>query len=109
VPGLRAILVAVPPLLADILRHVLISRAGLQIVAEIPDLPDAEQRLPTLAPDIVIVGPDGPDGAHVRAALPEAMVLTLSRDLREIRGPGADDALIFTPETLVERLRQKKV
>ena len=55
-PTLRAVLVTVPPLLADLVRHVTTGPPGLSIVAEISDLKTADQRLRELAPDVVILG-----------------------------------------------------
>jgi len=110
VPEFRAVLVTVPPLLADLIRHVLMSRIeasgfALSIVAEICDLTNIGERLRALDPDVVIVGPVGtvsPMDAIV--LLPRARVLTLSADLTHILGPGAGEIAPFTPDTLAERL-----
>lgn len=100
----------VPPLLADLIRHVLTSRAALRIVAELADPDTAYARLRALAPDVVIIGPSGDtppvDAALVRAMLPGARVLALSADLTQLLGPGEDDIDAFTPDTLAARLRQ---
>jgi DNA-binding NarL/FixJ family response regulator len=108
VPGLRAVVVTVPPLLADLIRHVLTSRAGLPIVAELIDPDSAYAQLHALAPDVVIIGPSGGprpvDPALVRALLPQARVLALSADLTQLLGPGAQDSDAFTPDTLAARL-----
>jgi len=101
--------VTVPPLLTDLIRHVLISRAALAIIAELADPAAAYARLPALAPDVVIIGHSGNadqvDTALVRALLPAARVLTLSADLTQLLGPGEHDSVAFTPDTLAERLR----
>ncbi len=104
---LRAVLVTAPPLLADLIRHVLTGRAALTIVAELTDAATADAQLGTLSPDVVIIGPGGVppvDPARVRATLPGARVLVLSEDLTQLRGPGDDDIDAFTPDTLAARL-----
>jgi DNA-binding NarL/FixJ family response regulator len=109
VPGLRAVVVTVPPLLTDLIRHALTSRAALTIVAELTDADSAYAVLRTLAPDIVIIGPSGGprpvDAALVRALLPDARVLALSADLTLLLGPGEDDSTPFTPDSLAARLQ----
>ena len=106
---LQAVLVTVPPLLADLIRHVLTSRAALLIVTELTDADSAYAQLPTLAPDVVIIGPavgaQQVDAAIVRAMLPQARVLALSTDLTQLLGPGADDIDALTPDTLAARLQ----
>lgn len=109
-PGFRAVLVTVPPLLADLIRHVLTSRARMSIIAEIADPETAAKRLRHLAPDVVIIGPAATartlDAARVRSMLPRVRVLTLSADLTQLLGPGEDDVNEFTPATLAECLRR---
>lgn len=108
--GLRAVLVTVPPLLADLIRHVLSHRAGLVIVGELADPGSAYARLRALSPDVVIIGPAGGarpvDAMLVRGMLPQARVLAVSADLTHLLGPGQDDIETFTPDTLAARLRQ---
>jgi DNA-binding NarL/FixJ family response regulator len=100
--------VTVPPLLADLIRHVLTSRAALVIVAELSDPTSAYAPLRALAPDVVIIGPPSGappvDAALVRAMLPGARVLALSADLTQLLGPGEDDIDAFTPSTLADCL-----
>jgi hypothetical protein len=109
-PTLRAVLVTVPPLLADLVRHVTTGPPGLSIVAEISDLKTADQRLRELAPDVVILGAAATAGtlnaARVRSMLPRARVLALSADFTQLFGPNEDDVDEFTPETLVDSLRR---
>jgi DNA-binding NarL/FixJ family response regulator len=113
VPGLRAVLVALPPFLADIIRRVLTIRAGLLIIAEIANPEGAIQRLRELAPDVVVVGPAGAarrlDVAAIRATLPQARVLALSEDLTRLLGPDEDEIAEFTADALVERLRRPTI
>jgi DNA-binding NarL/FixJ family response regulator len=110
VPELRAVLVTVPPLLADLTRRVLTSRVGLSIIAEFADPEIAILRLGDLAPDVVIIGlaANAPSlsAALVRSMLPQARVLALSADLTRLLGPGKDDVSELTPETLADRLRR---
>jgi hypothetical protein len=108
----RAVLVMVPPLLADLIRHVVASRVeasvfALSIVEEISDPTDIGPRLRALDPDIVIVGPAGAALLIDAAAIvpPRARVLTLSADLARILGPGKGESVAFTPEVLAGSLR----
>jgi hypothetical protein len=100
----------VPPLLADLTRHVLASRVGLSVVAEINDPAIAAARLLELAPDVVIIGTAAvarqPNPAQVRLLLPRARVLAVSSDLAQLFGPGDDDVNEFTPDVLVQCLRR---
>ncbi len=99
-------MVAVSPLLADLIRHVLVARADLQIVAEFSGLD--VQRLRELAPDVVILGQTAGkpviDLTWLRALLAGVCVLALSPDLAQLFGPGAEDVAVFTADTLAERL-----
>jgi DNA-binding NarL/FixJ family response regulator len=110
-PGFRAVLVSVPPLLADLTRHVMTGRVGLSIIAEIADPETAANCLRDLAPDVVIIGPAANartlNAALVRLMLPRAKVLALSADFTQLFGPGEDDVTVFTPDTLADCLRQE--
>ena len=109
-PRLRAVLVMVPPLLRDLIRHALTSRVEVSIVADIAEAKGACRQLRDLAPDIVIVGPAGASSRLtaelVRSLLPHAQVLALSADLTTLLGPGEDDRSEFTPDTLADRVRR---
>jgi AmiR/NasT family two-component response regulator len=110
VPAPRAVLVAMPHLLADIIRRVLVGRAGFAIVTEIAEPQGIAGRLRELAPDVVIIGRTQAlasiDADAVRAILPRASVLALSADLRLIAGPEKDAIAEFTADTLAELLRR---
>jgi hypothetical protein len=108
-PARRAVLLGLPPLLAELVRHVTTGRAGLSIIAEIADLETAAERMLDLAPDVVIIGPAATSrnlsAARVRSMLPRARVLALSADFTRLFGPGEDDVNEFTSENLVDSLR----
>jgi DNA-binding NarL/FixJ family response regulator len=110
-PGFRAILVSVPPLLADLTRHVMTGRAGFSIIAEIADPDTTAECLHDLAPDVVIIGPAANarnlNAAIIRSMLPRAKVLALSADFTQLFGPGEHDVTVFTPDALADRLRQE--
>ena len=118
---LRVALVMVPPLLADLIRHVVTVRfdeasrlddagekrlgVGLRIVAEIGDPGGVGERLGMLAPHVVIYGPTATGPIWAAVALPRyARVLTLSADLTRIHGPGPGDSAPLTPDVLADRL-----
>ena len=101
---LRAVLVGVPPLLADLIRQVAVARLAaadvrLSIVAELGDLPDGTWLSKTSANLIVIRQGAAPPAD--RGATP---VLALSSDLSRLLGPGPDDVADLTPETLAAAL-----
>ena len=106
--NLRAVVVAVPPLLTDLVRQALATRSKVTIVAEIAELGSPTGLLPDLEPDIVIVGPAAAgrlDVAVVRRMLPRARVLAISPDLRRILGPGERDVSELSADRLAERLK----
>lgn len=83
---LRAVAVAIPPLLVDIIRHVLSSRTQFDLVAEIPASPRLIEQLQALHPDLVMIGETSTErlrtSATVAALLEEPSVVTVSRDGR---------------------------
>jgi chemotaxis response regulator CheB len=115
-PRLRAVLVRVPPLVGDLIRHVLIARSDLLVVAELTDMRRAGRRLRDLAPDVVIIGP-APivatqpghplSAGRVRSILPQACVVVLSADLSRLFGPGDGEVYELTAETLANCLPQQ--
>jgi hypothetical protein len=102
---LRAILVRVPPLLADLIRRLAGARLGplgirFSIIAEFDDFDVAVGEFGRLVPHVVIVG-------RVVAPPPQhalARVLGLSADLTRIFGPGADEDAALTQESLARKL-----
>lgn len=104
---LRAILIGVSPLLADLIRRAAgarLERAGLAlvIVAEIGETADPIPRLEELSPDLIILGgASGPSSLCVFGQLP---TLTLSTDLARIFGPGEGDSAPLTPRNLAARM-----
>jgi DNA-binding NarL/FixJ family response regulator len=107
-PRLRVAFVRTPPLLIDVIQRVLSSRLGMVVVAEIAEIEAAPNTLPKLAPDVVIVGPNGNArqiNALMRRLLPATRVFALSADLLELLGPGDEDVTELTLETLAQRLR----
>jgi hypothetical protein len=108
---LRSVLVMVPPLLADLIRQVVASRAenlgvALSIVAEFDDSRDIDARLDLLAPDLVIFGTAvAASSIAPAAATPERRLLTLSSDLACVLGPNEGDIVLLTPDSLAHLLR----
>ena len=101
-------MVAVPPLLADLIRQGLRSRVGPVTVTELAEPQHAFARLRETGADVVIVGPSA-QPAHatlMQTILPHAQVLTVSPDLSLLvdLDTGEDEA--FTPDALAERLRR---
>ena len=93
----------VPPLLVDMMRRVVVSRlerAGvtLSILAELTDPAELAATLLDLMPDVVVAKAEHLD------LPPTIPVMTLSRDLGHLRGPGAKGSAPLTPESLAARL-----
>ena len=111
-PQLRAVLVGIPPLLADLTRQVLTRRADVSVVAELSNVETIAPGLLDLAPDVVIIGPPAQIGtltaARVRQMLPSARVLAISADLLYLLGPGEGVVSEFTPDNLSASLGQSK-
>ncbi|MGO8855493.1 MAG: hypothetical protein ACLQO1_07255 [Steroidobacteraceae bacterium] len=109
---LRAALILVPPLLADLVRHVAATRAAnlditLSIIAKIDDPAELVDLLGRLAPDLVIFGPSAAVSRATETRLPRGTrVLTLSADLKRILGPDEGESAPLTPESLAQRLRE---
>jgi hypothetical protein len=107
-PRLRVAFVQAPALLVDVIESALSIRAGLAIVAKIAEFETARGVLPRLAPVVVILGRSDDYrrlGALLRPLLPGARVLAISADLLRLAGPGDDDIVELTLDTLAERLR----
>jgi hypothetical protein len=108
----RIVLVMVSPLLAGLIHHVVASGlkhpdARLAIVDETDDLEDLPHRLAAIHPDLVVIGPAGADVQRAASsAASHLRVITLSADLQGFEGPGRDDAVAFSVETLTQRLGQ---
>jgi hypothetical protein len=107
---LRAVLLSVPPLLADLISRVATSRLEqygirLSILAEIADVASLGGRLAELAPDLAIMGQAAITRLPAGMMAPSIPALVLSADLSHIAGPGPDDMAPLTPESLVAALR----
>jgi hypothetical protein len=110
-PELRAALVMVPPLLTDLITATLIPRlasAGVKLsVFNVPwaDTP-ATIASGFIAADVAILGA-GPAARALAATMfaPAMPLLTLTADLKRLRGPAPGESAPFTPEILAQRLR----
>jgi hypothetical protein len=107
---LRAVLVGVPPLLADLISRVATSRLEqydirLSILAEISDVASVGGRLAELIPDLAIVGQAAASRLTAGMIASSIPVLVLSADLSYIAGPGPNNAAPLTPESLIAALR----
>lgn len=83
---ITAVIVSMPPLLADIIRQVLTARAPIEVVAEIGSRSELAQRLRVLNPDLVLIGLErGETDRLCRSLLgdlPSATVIAVSNDAR---------------------------
>lgn len=99
---LRAVLVMMPPLLADMVQQVLSDRFAASFPAEIDDIASAAARFGALSPDLVIAGSRSAALAFLEAA-PGARgkILALSEDLTTLLRPDTGESAAFTSENLV--------
>ena len=107
---IRAALVGVPPLLADLIRRVIagrpeLSQVRVSIFPEINDLADLAAPLCRLQPDLAIFGQTAATTElTTRLAQLSVRVLVLSADLTHICGSGPEDVEVLTPESLTTAL-----
>ena len=95
--------VGIPPLLADIIREVLIARVNVDEMVEIAVSPQWIEALQALDPDVVVVASgDTTLAAAVGAALRRAKMVILSKDARRILVAGVEREL--TADTLADLL-----
>jgi len=110
VPELRVVLVMVPPLLADLIRHALAARfpaAGaiqLSVSTATGDPAEIGLSISPLVPHVAILGAGAGD-VGLTGWPSGVRVLTLSPDLSQILGPDPDDREPLTPDGLARRLR----
>jgi hypothetical protein len=82
----RAVMVTIPPLLADIIRQVLVGRVAMEFTAEISDRKRLQSRLVALQPEFVLIGlrrgEDDAIGRTILNTLPRARVIAFSYDAR---------------------------
>jgi len=108
----RAVFVTVPPLLSDILSEVVCRQGRLSLIAQFGDQTALRDRLPALAPDLVVIGVGAGEvddvGRTVLGLVPSAKVLVISDDgrhafLHEMR-PHRKVLLDFSPASLMAAL-----
>jgi DNA-binding NarL/FixJ family response regulator len=110
----RAIFVTILPLLADIIFAVVCEELHLELIGQFHDRDALADRLPALAPDLVVIGlrPGEADqiGAFTLELVPAAKVLVLSHDGRGAYLYDTQRGRIvlqdFSPATLLARLAQ---
>lgn len=95
-----------PPLLADLIRHVLTRRVGPVAAIELAEMRDSGERLRVFAPDAVILGPAArpADAAPIRNLLPKAQILLVSHDLARLVDLDTGEDGAFAPDALADRL-----
>lgn len=105
----RVVLVMVPPLLADLIKHVLEARirrdVEISIIADDEHAQDIGERVRRLAPDVLIVRAMVAPSLWAEVSHRHLVrVLSLSDDLTGIHGPGPGDSAPLTPDVLAELL-----
>lgn len=108
----RAIFVTILPLLADIIVEVVCEQLHLELIAQFHDRDALAERLPALAPDLVVIGvhPGEADqiGAFALTLVPAAKVMVLSHDGRDASfyeiAKGRTELHDFSPAGLLAHL-----
>lgn len=100
--ALRAALVSISPLLSDLIRHALVGRVPIVVVAQ-PAHPWELSRIAGPI-DVVLIG--SPSLLAAAQAAGKGELLVLSDDLGELYRPTTALSVPLTMETLVEVLRQ---
>jgi hypothetical protein len=106
VPVPRAVLIGLPPLLADTIRAVLAGRTEVENIPLPVNTDHCRDYLYEHAPDIVVLYPTGatPTREQTLSWVPGARVFTLSADLRRLEGPRPGTETEFTVDALITRL-----
>jgi DNA-binding NarL/FixJ family response regulator len=112
VARIRTVIVTMPRLLGDIITALVTDHAALDVVAEFDNRADAENSLPDIAPDLILVGlrDDETDaiGLTLLALGPSAKVVAFSNDgrngyLHEMRAQRVELTDI-SPQTLIDAI-----
>lgn len=122
-PELRIILVMGPPLLADLIRHVVTAKfqarsiaaevqtgprgahVAYAVTAEVCDIKQLRERVAEVDPHVIILGATA--AAALGSNLVQASgprVLSLSADLAQIRGPAEAEVNPLTPDRVADLL-----
>jgi len=99
---LRTALLSISPLLTDLIRHALIDRVPITVVAKLADSRDLELAASKI--DVVLLG--SPGLLDVVKAAVNAEILVLSDDLRELCWPATCRSMPLSVENLVSTLRR---
>jgi len=99
---LRAALVAVPPLLTDLIRYALMSRVPITVICELADVRDLEWLVGEI--DVVLLGSPGQLETAKAAATLE--ILVLSDDFRELRWPATGRSMPLSVQNLIGTLER---
>jgi hypothetical protein len=99
---LRAALVSISPLLTDLIRHALMNRVPIAVIAESADPRELERVANTI--DVILLG--SPVLLQATQAVANAEILLLSDDLTELRRPPSGRSMPLSSENLITALRE---
>jgi DNA-binding NarL/FixJ family response regulator len=87
VTAIRTVTVTMPPLFRDLIAQLMAGHRSLNVVAELGDREVAEDRLRSLAPELVFVGLERNEGDEIglllARRLPDAKVIAFTSDGRD--------------------------
>jgi len=116
VASIRTVIMTMAPMLSDIIAVLVTDHATLDVVAEFDSRAEAENQLPVIAPDLILVGLGDAEtdlvGRTLLALVPFAKVIVFSTDarnaylyemrahreeLRDVSQQGLIDAILGVP------------
>ena len=109
---IRTVMIAIPPILRDIVVELMVQRVTLEIVGEFDAHDELSERLQRLGPDLVLIslrGGGGDDiGAELAKLLPSARIIVFASDARDAflyRAQRQRTALPdISPQTLIDAI-----
>lgn len=100
--NLRAALVAIPPLLTDLIRYALMRRVPITVVCELTDVRGLERLVDDI--DVVLLG--SPGLVDTAKAAVTAEILVLSDDLMTVHRPATGRSMPLSIENLASALER---
>jgi len=112
VTAIRTVIVTIPPMFRDLIIHLMAKHDGLDVVEEFTAREGLEERLPPIAPDLVLVGLARNEGDEIGLSLvrrlPTAKVIAFSSDGRHafVHGmqPQRTELLDVSPQALIKAI-----
>jgi DNA-binding NarL/FixJ family response regulator len=114
VAAIRTVMITMPPIFRDLITELISGHRNLNVVADLDNRDGLEQRLPALAPDLVLIGLGRNEGDEIAFSLvrllPNAKVIAFSSDGRHAfvhrMQPQRTVLLDVSPQMLIDAILQ---